>query len=96
METSLDNLVLLQHTGMEDSQGEEIIEGDIVKCSDDGDPIVRYVKWHGADGYPAFDLHPHIEMCSNNLSHFRATGSIEVIGNIYEHYELMGESGVQI
>ena len=49
----------------------------------------RVVVWMGDKGYPAFDLNPHIDCDCNGLSYCMAEGEIEIIGNIYEHPELL-------
>jgi len=92
-------------TGLLDKNGKEIYEGDIVLCSDDGEnfpeqydkekdkyyPIGKYeVEYQGEQGYAAFELknNPCEDMSGLCYAH---ANSIEVIGNIYEHPELMKE-----
>lgn len=81
---------LMQYTGLKDKNGVEIYEGDIVRLTDDWDnDSVHQVEYCAEYGYPAFDVKPSIDVESNGLSHFMATGEIEVIGNIYENPELL-------
>lgn len=84
---------ILQYTGLKDKNGVEIYEGDIVRLTDDWDnESVHKVEYCAEYDYPAFDVKPHIDAESNGLSHFMATGEIEVIGNIWEHEELLSDS----
>lgn len=79
--------------GMKDSNKKDIFEGDIVDCGYHGseDTLRAEVKYFGAEGYPAFDLSPYLDMDSNAISHFYNEGTITVIGNIYDNPELIGE-----
>jgi uncharacterized phage protein (TIGR01671 family) len=74
---------LMQHTGLNDKDGREIYEGDVVKTTDSaarGGRGVGYVamnegSWRIAGCYFGYYIHPW----SNRM---------EVIGNIYENPEL--------
>lgn len=94
--TGKSDLIPLQFTGLRDKNGTEIYEGDIVRCREDDfdDWHVASVEYCGANDYPAFELDPYPDVGSNALSHYKAAGEIEVIGNIYEHRELL-EAGVE-
>lgn len=88
-----EQVLLMQYTGLKDRHGVEIYEGDIVRLTDDWDnESVHKVEYCAEYDYPAFDVKPHIDAESNGLSHFMATGEIEVIGNIWEHEELLSDS----
>lgn len=84
----------MQYTGLKDKNGKEIYEGDIIAEWEDGlEKVERYqVKWHGEDGYPAFDIEPNHFEETNALSFYAQNGEgyeLEVIGNIYENPELL-------
>ena len=90
--------VLMQSTGLNDKNGVEIFEGDVVKVNEDaGYSYITNVYWGGSDNYPAFDLNvEHIPTEwfyeSNILSAIASSGeseTIEIIGNIYENPELL-------
>ena len=86
----LSQVELLQYTGVKDSKGNEIFEGDILKCEeyfggDDETDSTNLLEvkfednkfWVDLIGYVGgYDL---VELC----------GDFEVIGNIYENGELL-------
>ena len=86
---------VMQYTGLKDSKGKEICEGDIVRVrEEDGfqdDWSIHKVVYEAEEyKYPAFDLQPQIDFESNALQYFTdIDGEIEVIGNIYENPELL-------
>lgn len=89
---NMENRFVQRFTGLTDSKGTEIYEGDIVRIR----PLEYGYDWHihrvaycSHMGYPAFDLFPRLDCEANGLSCVMATCEIEVIGNIFENPELM-------
>lgn len=82
----LKNLVAMQYTGLNDKNGKEIWENDIIEYQNDADsendfPMVRDVVefMHGA-----FCINGHMFMAIVDL-----VGECEVVGNIHEHPHLL-------
>ena len=89
---NMENRFVQRFTGLTDSKGTEIYEGDIVRIR----PLEYGYDWHihrvaycSHMGYPAFDLFPRLDCEANGFSCAMATCEIEVIGNIFENPELM-------
>jgi hypothetical protein len=80
-----------QFTGVLDRNKNKIFEGDIIKISNDYDTSEskHEVKYFADDNYPAFDIHPGIDVDSNCLSHLTMSDDegIEIIGNIHDNPE---------
>ena len=75
-------LKLMQSTGLKDKHGKDIYEGDIVRGERDGEAGMRQVMWsHRLAGFLPF--------CSDNDPRFDEHTLLEVIGNMYEHPELL-------
>ena len=85
-----EDFTFMQYTGLQDINGTEIYEGDIVKTSrNDGTPAQH--KQIGTVIYtaPSFCINQHFYNEELQMD-FNAFNSIEVIGNIYEnkdHYD---------
>lgn len=101
MQVEQDNstFVWLQYTGLKDTNGVEVYEGDVIKISYDTNfadkPFyIGSVRYGSEQGYPAFDLDPWIDCEMNALSWLNSESdesvkSYEVIGNIYQHPNLL-------
>ncbi|WP_216658167.1 YopX family protein [Campylobacter mucosalis] len=83
-----DEFELMQSTGLKDKRGTEIYEKDIVKFSNRDS---RYkskgevVWWQGEAAF--------LIKCDNEIyKHFDEVSELEVIDNIYENPELLGEN----
>ena len=81
-----------QFTGLKDSNGKELYEGDIVKVVSYGEESFHVVKYMVDEDYPAFDLVPVLgDGECNSLSYCLndCDTKITVIGNIHDNPELL-------
>jgi hypothetical protein len=75
--------ILMQYIGLKDKNGEEIYEGDIVHNYDVMDSWIDEVIFMPEFGY----------VCKDSLDPvYECASEVEVIGNIYEHPELVEAS----
>ena len=81
-----ENVALSEYTGLKDIAGDEIHEGDIVRDVSDG--IVGYIEY--SDGSYVIVYDDITEKLNADESAY-----LEVIGNIYENPELLGEGGAK-
>src|SRR5690625_3000888 len=79
-----ENFVVMQYTGLKDKNGTEIYEGDIVKGLDPlRDEWIGEIKYL-APYYALLGSRSHLILSDVN--------NLEVIGNIYENPELLGDA----
>lgn len=89
---SLDNLILMQYTGLKDKNGTEIYEGDIVENAS------KDLKFQVVYEAPSFNrkwIDDTSKRYREHLTEPLAWNTYiicEVIGNIYENPELLGDS----
>ena len=87
---SYTEVILKQYTGLKDTNGKEIFQGDILRwrLSDADDWETYQIKW--GDDYPAFEIYPNTDWEYNGLQFITSIeGECEIIGNIYENPELL-------
>ena len=73
------NIFIMQYTGLNDKNGTEIYEGDIVKWKNRENDIFKFAKVFFEDG--AFRLY-------NTYFELNKYENLEVVGNIYENPEI--------
>ena len=82
-----DEVILMQSTGLYDRHGVEIFQGDVVKMVYDGEPFTGVVVYDlGEADFKATNGH---EDYGNNFQYLTVGESIEVIGNVHQHPELL-------
>ena len=92
---SLNDGVLLQYTGLKDKNGKEIYENDIIRVNDDRDGDRTYevifekgCYWGNCIYTPRITTPQKTLLCDLD---FFVHQSQEIIGNIYENPELIGD-----
>ncbi len=83
---------IMQCTGLTDTNGDLIYEGDILKINLDSNPEDEFtfhvVEWKNE--FPLFGISPPIEDEHNSLYYATTYVTNYVCGNIYENPELLG------
>ena len=92
---SCDNWKVMQYTGLNDKNGKEIYEGDIIRVNDyrDGDRTYEVIfekgcYWGNCIYTPRITTPQKTLLCDLD---FFVHQSQEIIGNIYENPELIGD-----
>lgn len=86
--TDFKDIELMQYTGLKDMREKEIYEGDIVKLrANHGIGVIKYSDEWGAFVVEYIKPRPLVVLGMNYYKE-----DIEVIGNIYENSELLGEN----
>ena len=84
----IDPETLCQYTGLKDKNGNRIWENDIVRIENSMDEGIGNVEFYGGmwyvDGEPNNNLYDIVEYDD---------GEVEVIGNIFDNPELLGQDG---
>lgn len=78
---------LMQFTGLKDKNGKEIYEGDILQNAHNNKAIIKFDT-----NVASFNFVLDGSACAFGLGLARLNTNWEVIGNIYENPELLGES----
>ena len=82
-----EDIELMEYTGLEDKNGKEIYEGDIVKLrANHGIGVIKYYDEWGAFIVEYIKPRP---LAVLGMNYYKE--DIEVLGNIYENPELLGE-----
>ena len=83
----IDNIILMQYTGLKDKNGREIYEGDIVEFNFFNELKKGIIKFYGGAFW--------IDVKGEDIPILLGTGiegcECEVIGNVYENPELLKE-----
>ena len=78
--------ILMQYTGLKDKNGKEIYEGDIISFGD-SKGVVFYKHAKFKVKYRYYNCY-----CFDALSDVLYFNKVEIIGNIYENEEIIGDN----
>ena len=91
-EVPASDFILMQSTGLKDKNGSEIFEGDIVKYEAGCNTVTEEVAYDkNFAGFGVRDADTDIIFTFLQLADVVDLSSLEVIGNIYQNPELLGE-----
>lgn len=93
----INEIVLMQSTGLKDKNGKEIFEGDVVSRNSGMPSVVEFGKWIYEEdfGYKIKNIGFYLNSSYDDDEFFQAMDyedirkNYEVIGNIYENPELL-------
>ena len=87
LNADFDEIELMQYTGLKDKNNKEIYEGDIVKLrANHGIGVIKYYDEWGAFVVEYIKPRP---LAVLGINYYKE--NIEILGNIYENPELLGE-----
>jgi uncharacterized phage protein (TIGR01671 family) len=94
----VDDLVVMQYTGLNDKKGKEIYEGDILEYGEDYDnlfPEGRYVVGFENGEFTMeksddIDLYLSLSLCISDQHNPGYAPDVYIIGNKFENSELLG------
>ena len=91
-EVPTSDFILMRSTGLKDKNGSEIFEGDIVKYEAGCNTVTEEVAYDkNFAGFGVRDADTDIIFTFLQLADVVDLSSLEVIGNIYQNLELLGE-----
>lgn len=91
-ERDFDRVELMQFTGLKDKNGKEIYEGDIVRFYDYYNEYTKSVVFIESSAGFGVEWSKNFSMSFDGVSeYYELINYFEVIGNIYENPELLGE-----
>ena len=91
-EVPASDFILMQSTGLKDKNGKEIFEGDIVKYKSGCNTYTEEVAYDkNFAGFGVKDAKANVVFTFWEIAEDISLTSLEVIGNIYENPELLGE-----
>ena len=91
-EVPASDFILMQSTGLLDKNGNEIFDGDIVKYEAGCNTVTEEVVYDkNLAGFGVKDADANIIFTFGELAEEIGLSSLEVVGNIYENPELLGE-----
>lgn len=85
-----DNGIICQYTGLDDKDGQEIYEGDIVYCQTKfgkAKAIIKFIDGKFVAYWDSILTHPQNGHC---IACYEINKRFEVIGNIYDNPKLLG------